>query len=235
MFRSLLLALLLLPATVGAKTIYKYYDADGNVVFTDEPVKGAEEVRLPEPQIVGGGSPAGAGTAPYDMSARPKPPASLPAMTGDLPNTLSPYSQFKIKSPTPDETFRNADDLFVTLSIMPRLRKGHKVLILLDGRPYGSPKPSPQFAIPDVERGTHIVEARVLDANGDMVTSSGAVTFHMQRNTTPTPAAAAAAAAATGANKVSLPTLPSATQMPKAQEMPKTHRGPKGGTKDTPR
>ncbi len=167
MLRIFALLLLCLPLTVGAKTVYKYYDADGNVVFTDTPVPGAEKIVLPDPQTY--------------SSPAPRRVNSLPEMPDTPAGDLSPYSQFKIRSPSPDQTFRNVEDVLVTLSIMPRLRAGHKVEVLLDGKAIGAPKPSPQFALQNVARGTHTVEARILDANGKQVATTGSVTFHMHR------------------------------------------------------
>lgn len=168
MFRTLLLLVLLLPIAAGAKTIYKYYDADGNVVFTDQPMPGAEKVNLPEPQVV---------SNPNRTTYAP----SLPLMPAAPASDVAPYSQFKIKAPAKDETFRNQEDVLVSLSIMPRLRSGDKVQLTLDGAPVGKPKPSPQFALPNVERGSHTLQAHIIDANGKTVMSSDTITFHMHK------------------------------------------------------
>ncbi|MBI2379682.1 MAG: DUF4124 domain-containing protein [Gammaproteobacteria bacterium] len=209
--RFLLLFALLLPLTAPAKTVYKYYDADGNVVFTDQPVPGAEKFTISEPQVVG--SP--------ERAARPMPvlPAMPDADAGAV--DLVPYSQFKIRAPTPDQVFRDVKDVLVSLSIMPRLQKGHKVQVYLDGKPVGSPKPSPQFALPGVERGSHTVEARILNEQGRMVVSSGAVSFHMHKTSALNrPAQSDNAPPPRGGMAqlpdIRLPVLPSAQRMPQA-------------------
>lgn len=168
MLRMLLVLVLLLPLGAVAKTIYKYYDADGNVVFTDQPTPGAEKMVIPEAQT-------------YSAPRQTYTP-SLPPMPARNDGSLAPYSQFKIKAPAPDETFRNVEDVLVSLSIMPRLRQGDKVQLVLDGQSVGKPKPSPQFALPGVARGSHTLQAHIIGPQGETVMSSETVSFHMHRS-----------------------------------------------------
>ena len=51
LYRSLLcLGLLGLPGAAGAQ-VYKSYDADGNVVFSDKPTQGSIEVEISKPNL----------------------------------------------------------------------------------------------------------------------------------------------------------------------------------------
>jgi hypothetical protein len=50
-FRLLLFPLLLALSCTAAAQVYKSTDADGNVVFSDTPVAGSEEVEIPEPNL----------------------------------------------------------------------------------------------------------------------------------------------------------------------------------------
>lgn len=220
MLRMLLFIALALPLAATAGTVYKYFDANGNVVFTDQPVPGAEKIVVPETQ-----------TYSPEPTARPRQilPA-MPATPGGDASQLNPYSQFKIRSPAPDETFRNVDDVLVSLSILPRLRQGHKVQLLLDGKPVGAAKPSPQFALPGIARGSHSVVAQILDAQGRVVAKTGSVSFHVHKTsalTKPAPANPGGnrggGTSATGP-AINLPSLPSARRMPMAAQGPRAAR-----------
>ena len=50
-FRLLLFPLLLALSYTAAAQVYKSTDADGNVVFSDTPAAGSEEVEIPEPNL----------------------------------------------------------------------------------------------------------------------------------------------------------------------------------------
>jgi hypothetical protein len=50
-FRTLLLPLLWSLSCVAFAQVYKSTDADGNVVFSDTPAEGSEEVKISEPNV----------------------------------------------------------------------------------------------------------------------------------------------------------------------------------------
>jgi hypothetical protein len=78
-----------------------------------------------------------------------------------------------------ESTFqRNSDeDIPVGISVSPALQKGHRLEILLDGK-IANGLASVQAA--NLERGSHQILARVVDAAGKTLTSSS-VTFYIQQ------------------------------------------------------
>lgn len=157
---ALLLALVA-PANAG---IYSYIDADGNRVFTDRPAgQAAEQIELKPTN---------------DMPALPPaaPAAPVPAATAAI------RYQLQIVSPAEDETIRsNAGDLLVSASGNPAPQAGHGNQLLLDGEALSAAGPETHFELHNVDRGTHRLQLRVIDAEGRELARSPPRTFHLIR------------------------------------------------------
>lgn len=161
-----LAALLLALAAPANAGIYSYIDADGNRVFTDRPTgQAAEQIEL-------------------------KPSNAMPALPPAAPPTAAPGPaataairyQLQIVSPAEDETIRsNAGDLLVSASGDPAPLAGHGYQLLLDGEPLSTAGPQTHFELHNVNRGTHRLQLRVIDANGRELARSPARTFHLIR------------------------------------------------------
>ena len=62
---------------------------------------------------------------------------------------------------------------------MPRgIAPGNQVVILLDGRPVARGATT-SFPLAGIERGTHTLQAQVVDGKDNTLVASQAVTFHM--------------------------------------------------------
>ena len=164
-----LLCALALPA---AAQIYKYTDANGNTVFTNQPPEGqaAETVELPPTNTVQAQPVESA--APTDAPAANAQPYAVLALT-DLPS---------------EEALRANNGTFsVGVQIDPRLQPGHSLRLLLDGQPYGQRSNVPRLQLVNVDRGEHSLAVEVL--SGDrQVQQSASVTFTVQRVNTSSPA-----------------------------------------------
>lgn len=160
---ALLTGLLLTHSATAA--IYKWTDADGRVHFADRPVPGAEEIR----------------TGP--LTTYPAPPPPTPARTTAQPPQAGPaYSEFRISSPANDATIRdNTGSVAVQLSIEPGLRPGHAIQLLLDGRALEEPLTTTTFTLANLDRGTHTLQAAIVDGNGAIITRTGTTTVHLRR------------------------------------------------------
>jgi len=84
-------------------------------------------------------------------------------------------------SPTPDQTLRNTDrTLRVSVQLSQPLPEGGGLLYLLDGNPR---TPAPirdlSYAITDVDRGTHMVSAAVVDGRGKELGRAAPVLVHL--------------------------------------------------------
>jgi uncharacterized membrane protein YgcG len=166
MHRWIIIGLLCL-ATAAQGAVYRWVDKDGNVVFSDRPQPGAEEVRVPTPSLYEAPRlPASAGSAP---SAAPRGPR---------------YGRVAVTLPENDATIRdNTGQVRVEVQVVPALdsRAGDRVVILLDDRVQGGPLATTRVTLAGVDRGTHTLQARVVDANGDELLASEPVTFHMHQ------------------------------------------------------
>lgn len=165
MRRWIIIGLLCL-ATAAQGAVYRWVDKEGNVVFSDRPQPGAEEVRVPTPSL-------------YEAPR-------LPAPAGGAPSAASGprYSQVAVILPENDATIRdNTGQVRVEVRVVPALdsRAGDRVLILLDDQIQGGPLATTRVTLAGVDRGTHTLQARVVDADGAELLASGSVTFHMHQ------------------------------------------------------
>lgn len=170
MMVALLVALLALPA--GAE-IYRYTDANGNTVFTNQPPANvdSQEVRLPPANTV------------------QSPPAEAYQTTGGESQDSQPaYRQLELVDLPDDEAIRANNGTFtVTAAIEPQLAANHQLQLFLDGEPYGAAGNSTQFQLVNIERGEHSLAVAVLSGNR-IVQQSDARTLNVQRvnvNTSP--------------------------------------------------
>ncbi len=169
---TLLMLLFLLP--VHAE-IYRWVDDSGNVVFSDEPQPGSEKVDLP---------PATTYT-PVDEEAVTDDILKLsPEEKESTPQQSLPDYQIRIVAPANDESiWVNNGDVTVSLIVEPSLdtERGDQVILRLDGEAVSEPRNSTTFQLNNLSRGTHTLNAEVVDGNGATLTSTGTVTFHLHR------------------------------------------------------
>jgi hypothetical protein len=85
----------------------------------------------------------------------------------------------EIVQPANDETVHdNQGNLGVQVAVSPNLAPGAGIALLLDGQPVAQ-EADATFLLSGIERGTHTLEAQVVDANGATLAASQPVTFHM--------------------------------------------------------
>ena len=169
-----LIAIVLVAAGpwAGAVEIYRHQGGDGRAVeFSDKPRVGAEKVEIKVPlrpaPLPAAAAPATAGAAPASADAQPQ-----------------PYRSLQITQPLNDDALRdNEGNVGVALQLVPPLQPqfGHSLVLLMDGRPVEAPGLKTSFELRNVDRGSHTLQAFVLDAVGKTVFQSGTTTFHLQR------------------------------------------------------
>ena len=179
--RSISTALLLfllgaIVATNATAEVYKRINPDGSVEFTGTPSSSEDEPVKLAPMSTFKATP----TAPTRSSgSRPTP-------------SLNKYTSLKITSPANDTTIRdNAGNLSINVSVSPSLGTGHQLVLLIDGSPKAEGR-SGQFTLTNIDRGSHTLQARVIDAANKLLISSQTITIHLQRfsvlhNRTPPP------------------------------------------------
>ncbi len=168
----LICAALLLAAPFNrgsAQAVWKWVDESGKVHYSDQPGPNAVKVDL-NVQTYSSEEAAPRATSPNAPSAARKPTA-----------TTATYRTLQITSPAQDETIQGTGgQVAVQLNLDPALQTGHRIRVLLDGQPVGGESPGLSLTLPQVDRGTHTLQASVVSANGEMVIGSTAVTFHVR-------------------------------------------------------
>lgn len=175
----LLLYLFLLPAHAE---IYRWVDAAGNVVYSDEPHPDAEMVDLP----------ASTTYTPVEESE----PDILKLSPDDGDDADAFDYALRIIAPADDESiWVNNGNVTVSMVVEPALdaERGDQVLLQIDGVETGPAQASTTFQLENLSRGTHTLSASVVTVDGSIITTSEPVTFHLHRtsvlnNSSPNPA-----------------------------------------------
>ncbi|MGG2398168.1 DUF4124 domain-containing protein [Pseudomonas sp. SH1-B] len=166
--RPLLACLLLALALPVSAQIYKYTDANGNTVFTNQPPEGtaAESVELPPTNTVKMKTP----DIPVDNSRE-----------DDTSKSEAPYSVLSLNGIPDDDAMRaNNGTFIVSVNIQPRLQPGHSLRLILDGEPYGQASNVPSLQLTNLDRGEHSLAVAVM-AGERIIQQSATETFTLQR------------------------------------------------------
>ncbi len=150
--------------------IYTCKDANGNTVYTDSPnaCADAEEVKTDKlPTLV--------------------PSKSLPTTSSNRnvkrEEDKNLYTELVITAPGNDSTIRdNNGNLTINFRVAPALqtRNGHKYVVTVNGAEVYSGT-STITALINVDRGTHTIGVKVVDANGSVKISAAPVKVTLQR------------------------------------------------------
>lgn len=164
MKRWFLYALLVLSAPAPAE-VYRWVDEQGNVVFSDQPRPGAERLELPE--ITTYEAPA------YD-------PSVLQESTGAPAGPVG--HELRFLQPAPNETVRdNQGNVRIRLHVQPPLRPGERIALQLDEGARVIEIVEPQYVFTGLDRGTHSVQAWVVNAEGGQVSEPVQTVFHLHQ------------------------------------------------------
>ncbi|MGM0782827.1 MAG: DUF4124 domain-containing protein [Pseudomonadota bacterium] len=169
---------LILAAPTGATTVYRTTDEQGNVVFTDNPERGGEKVELKPLTVV----PARGEVQRNEASSTADEPEEEGRRASES-SPFMPYDRFGIASPGHEETLPTgaSGNVAVELAIQPSLREDHRVRLLVDGEISQSALHTDAFLLNDLHRGEHVLQAELLDANGEVRHRSDPVTLYVQR------------------------------------------------------
>ena len=153
------------PAVAGS-AIYKSYDEDGNVVFSDTPPnKNAVEVEVGPINTI----PAA------ELTPRPN-------TTADQEIEGVAYTVV-IDDPVHDQAIRsNNGDFTVSVSVKPPLvtDNGDELVLKLDDEEV-SRGPDTSIDLQNVSRGTHTISAVIENQDGEMQASAEPIQVHVQR------------------------------------------------------
>ena len=164
------LAIALTLPGMAAAEVYKLVLPDGSVIFSDQPVPGAERIKVPPAQTY-----------------KPPPiPVSSPRRSAEKDRKVEArhYEELRITTPEDDTPVReNAGNVHIEVALSPALRtaEGHRIVLYMDGEPVAEPGTRTVFDLKNVDRGTHQLQAAILDAQGKPIKTSDPVTFHLLR------------------------------------------------------
>jgi hypothetical protein len=100
------------------------------------------------------------------------------ALVAGVPRAAA-QGNIAIVRPAAEETVHsNEGNMTVSVGVPRRIAPGNQVVILLDGREVARGAGT-SFPLTSVERGSHTLQARVVDGNGNVLVASQPVTFHM--------------------------------------------------------
>ncbi len=176
----LAIGVLLILATrlaAAADTAYRWIDpSTGAMVFSDSPppegwpVRDLEQIELPQPRVV-----------PAFRS--PPEPEQSPERREPAQGSVSvPYRRVWIEYPPHDQSIReNAGNVTVRIGLQPpQLRPGDAVVLYLDGQPMVRAGRL-DIRLENLDRGTHKLQAVVVDPSGNVLVRSEPVTFTLHR------------------------------------------------------
>ncbi|PJI46644.1 MAG: DUF4124 domain-containing protein [Pseudomonas sp.] len=170
--RLILTALLLAAALPASAQIYKYTDANGKTVFTNQPPThvDAKPVELPPTNTVG-----------------PQAPVTSPADSGSENQATRAYAILALSNLPDDEALRENNGTFsVNVVVQPALAPEHQLQLVLDGQPYGAPTSSTSIGLQNIDRGDHTLAVQVLQGSR-VIQASTPVGFTLQRISTHSP------------------------------------------------
>ncbi len=161
--------LALLAASASPAQVYRWVDEDGVVHYSDTPHPGAEEIRLPESEPP---PPA----AEFETLRRTPPVRREQAPT----QQAFDYTSLQFASPAPEETLWNiGGQLTVRLNLQPALRPGDQVRVYFDGQVF--PADGLTLDLQEVWRGTHNLQAEVVNEQGELMIRSEPIRFYVHQ------------------------------------------------------
>ncbi len=167
----LLLLLLALPVLAG---IYRSIGPGGQVIYSDQSAPGAEKVDV-DPTTY----------TPRALPQKPSPDQGEPTQSA---SEIEGYESFSIARPSDAETiWSNQGNVSIALSIEPTLKPGDKFQLLLDDHTVVAQGHSTAVQLHNIDRGTHRLQAVILNDSGREVARTTTTTFHMRRTITKRP------------------------------------------------
>jgi hypothetical protein len=175
MRKWLILLSTLLITTANGAPAWTWVDDNGQVHFSDRPVPGARQVDLAGAQGFGAPAARSAQTAAPGASAPGTPAQSV-------------YRAVEVANPAEQQTLWNIGTVLdVQVQLDPQLQPGHRVDLVLDGQRQNLNLASTRLTLSNVYRGTHTLQAMVIDSAGTEVVRSPTRNFVVQQNSAQNP------------------------------------------------
>jgi hypothetical protein len=163
--RMIVVLVLIASAAVHAE-VYKSVNAEGEVVYSDQPGGGAERMKMPALPTYA-----------------PQPVRTLSRSTRAADQQIH-YENFTLSRPANEATIRNNLGTVVMETLLtPALMtaSGHRIQYYLDGVAHGAAVDSATLTLTNVDRGQHQLSASVLDTAGNVLISTAETTVFVKR------------------------------------------------------
>jgi hypothetical protein len=149
-----------------AREVYRSTSEDGVTSYSDTYLPGAEKVSV-----------ATGSSSQTESESNPEASANQ-----QHANSAGPYRTFQVAQPENNDTIRNDEGVVnVGLSLSPKLVDGHVIQIYLNGTKLDTDLTTTQFSLNALNRGTHSLQAKVVDVTGNTQISSQTVNFELRK------------------------------------------------------
>ncbi len=145
--------------------IYVWDDQQGSTHFSDTIEPGAKALPLTDAQSY----------------SAPTAPVVEKTVVAAKPRVI--YKELRITHPTDQQTVVKNKQGNVTVNIVvhPALQVKHDLRLIMDGKIMAAHKKI-IFELKNIERGQHVLQVQIINAQGGVLRESTAVTFYVQRS-----------------------------------------------------
>lgn len=163
-------------ALFAQERVYQTVDEEGNVAFSDKPKKGAKPIEV----------------APLQTFEIMEIEPSSPRETTTAEKSAK-YESLAITQPKNEQTiWNNPGNFSVVISVSPPLSSNDKLVLLLDGEPVKESTAENieelSFHLENIDRGTHLLQAKIVNKEGQPVITSDTVTVQLHQTSVNRPA-----------------------------------------------
>ncbi len=165
MQKAILFLMLCLPLLAQA-SLYKGFDKEGNVAYSDTPFPNSKKISLPAISVM----------------ELPKPSAKAKTPAPEKKSATVSYTHLAISSPKNQQTIWNNNQLTVILALFPSLntKAGDYIQLLMDGKIIVNNSAKTALQIGYVDRGTHRLQTVIRNKQGKVVKRSKTITMYIK-------------------------------------------------------
>ncbi|VAW92562.1 hypothetical protein MNBD_GAMMA23-2405 [hydrothermal vent metagenome] len=150
------------------KPVYKKYNSDGVVEFSDQPSKKSKPIHVPHMNT---------------YKQKPFPKKAREAKDVKKQKSVTSYSQLSITSPSNDAFVReNSGRVTVNLKVNPGLNPADSIKVVLDGNAQSAiTGKSTSLSFINLAPGPHKLQAFIINSEGAVLIQSTTVAFFLKR------------------------------------------------------
>lgn len=167
----------LLTPLLAFGSIYEKVDANGHVIYSDQPFENSKKISL------------GGETNEHITSKIISVKSTFEKIKSDFLGTdiqkqktkSFSYKNLQITTPKVEESFWNVTNIAVQVSPEPKLNDEHNIQLYLNNSPLEETNKNGQFNLKNLVRGEHTITAYIVDNSGKKLLESSPVKFFVHR------------------------------------------------------